>query len=102
MNPGTVCQRCACKCSQRFVFLPKKFWNIIINFLYEPWLQLRLQSEDYGKHLMGVEDLIQKHSLLESDIKVIGERVRTINGQADKFVIADFPEAGGRPLLTLS
>ena len=45
---------------------------------------------------MGVEDLLQKHSLLESDIKVIGERVRTINGQAEKFVVADFPDAGGR------
>ena len=44
---------------------------------------------------MGVEDLLQKHSLLESDIKVVGERVKTINGQAEKFVVADFPEAGG-------
>lgn len=61
-------------------------------------LQVRLQSEDYGKHLMGVEDLLQKHSLLESDIKVVGERVKTINGQAEKFVIADFPEAGGMSL----
>ena len=101
-NPGTVCHRCACKCSQKCVFLPKTFWNIILNSLYEPCLQLRLQSEDYGKHLMGVEDLIQKHSLLESDIKVIGERVRTINGQADKFVIADFPEAGGTSFIALS
>ena len=46
---------------------------------------MRLQSEDYGKHLMGVDDLLQKHSLLEADIKVIGERVKSVNGQADPF-----------------
>ena len=27
-----------------------------------------LLSEDFGKHLMGVEDLIEKHSLLVADI----------------------------------
>lgn len=26
---------------------------------------MRLLSDDYGKHLMGVEDLLQKHSLVE-------------------------------------
>ena len=34
---------------------------------------------------MGVDDLLQKHSLLEADIKVIGERVKSVNGQADPF-----------------
>lgn len=36
---------------------------------------------------MGVEDLLQKHSLLEADIKVIGERVKSVNKQADPFGI---------------
>lgn len=58
-------------------------------------IKARLQSEDYGKHLMGVEDLLQKHSLLESDIHIVGERVKTVNGQANRFVDADFPDAGG-------
>ena len=44
---------------------------------------------------MGVEDLLQKHSLLEADINVVGERVRSVNSQAEKFVEGDFPEAGG-------
>ena len=52
-------------------------------------------SEDYGKHLMGVEDLLQKHSLLEADINVVGERVKQVNGQAEKFVEGEFPEAEG-------
>lgn len=57
--------------------------------------QNRLGSEDYGKHLMGVEDLLQKHSLLEADINIVGERVKNVNGQAQRFVDNDFPDAGG-------
>ena len=52
-------------------------------------------SPDYGKHLMGVDDLLQKHSLLESDIRVIGDRVKAINAQAAKFVDCDFPDVPG-------
>ena len=44
---------------------------------------------------MGVDDLLQKHSLLESDIHVLGERVKTVNLQANKFVDGDFSEVGG-------
>ena len=41
-------------------------------------LKLRLLSDDYGKHLLGVEDLLQKHSLVEADINVLGERVKQV------------------------
>ncbi|XP_059173308.1 spectrin beta chain-like isoform X3 [Physella acuta] len=58
-------------------------------------IKLRLMSEDYGKHLMGVEDLLQKHSLLEADVNVVGERVSTVNSQAQKFITDDFSEIGG-------
>ena len=57
-------------------------------------------SEDYGKHLMGVEDLLQKHSLLEADINVVGERVKTVNSQASRFIDGDFSEVGGQCLGT--
>lgn len=57
--------------------------------------QLRLQSEDYGKHLLGVDDLIQKHSLLESDINVIGNRVETMTAEAQKYVDTEFPDVEG-------
>lgn len=39
-------------------------------------IKLRLLTDDYGKHLMGVEDLLQKHALVEADINVLGERVK--------------------------
>ena len=42
-------------------------------------LKLRLLSDDFGKHLMGVEDLLQKHSLVEADINVLGERVKQVH-----------------------
>lgn len=58
-------------------------------------VKVRLQSEDYGKHLMGVEDLLQKHSLLESDIAILGARVNTINAQAQNFVDAEFDDVEG-------
>uniref|UniRef100_A0A8C4NKB3 Spectrin beta chain n=1 Tax=Eptatretus burgeri TaxID=7764 RepID=A0A8C4NKB3_EPTBU len=48
-------------------------------------MKARLQSQDYGKHLLGVEDLLQKHALVEADISVQAERVRSVNGAAQKF-----------------
>ena len=61
--------------------------------------KVRLESEDYGYHLMGVEDLLQKHSLLEADVNVVGERVENVNGQAHRFIEDDFSEIGGEFLL---
>ena len=46
-------------------------------------LKMRLLSDDYGKHLIGVEDLLQKHSLVEADINVLGERVKQVMKQAN-------------------
>ncbi|XP_065158343.1 spectrin beta chain isoform X2 [Atheta coriaria] len=48
-------------------------------------LKARLLTDDYGKHLMGVQDLLQKHSLLEADINVLGERVKAIPAQSQRF-----------------
>ncbi|XP_042895897.1 spectrin beta chain [Parasteatoda tepidariorum] len=55
----------------------------------------RLLSKDYGKHLMGVEDLLQKHSLVEADINVLGERVKAVVQHSQKFVTEE--EHGYRP-----
>ena len=48
--------------------------------------QMSLQSEDYGKHLLSVQDLLEKCSLLEADIVTINERIKAINSQANKFI----------------
>ena len=49
-------------------------------------LKLRLLSDDFGKHLMGVEDLLQKHSLVEADINVLGERVKQVVQHSQRFL----------------
>lgn len=59
-------------------------------------LKMRLLSDDYGKHLMGVEDLLQKHSLVEADINVLGERVKAVVQQSQRFLDQEAAE-GYRP-----
>ncbi|XP_048483411.1 spectrin beta chain isoform X1 [Plutella xylostella] len=58
-------------------------------------IKMRLLTDDYGKHLMGVEDLLQKHALVEADINVLGERVKVVVGQSQRFLEAE--ELGYRP-----
>ncbi|NXQ27290.1 SPTN4 protein, partial [Alaudala cheleensis] len=44
-----------------------------------------LLSKDLGKHLLEVEDLLQKQGLLEADISAQAERVQALNAAALKF-----------------
>lgn len=53
------------------------------------FLQARLLSPDFGKHLLEVEDLLQKHSLLEKDIALQAERVQNASAAALKFANGD-------------
>uniref|UniRef100_A0A673BR35 Spectrin beta chain n=1 Tax=Sphaeramia orbicularis TaxID=375764 RepID=A0A673BR35_9TELE len=48
-------------------------------------MKMMLLSQDYGKHLLGVEDLLQKHALVEADIGIQVDRVRNVNSNAQKF-----------------
>lgn len=59
-------------------------------------LKARLLTDDYGKHLMGVEDLLQKHSLVEADINVLGERVKTVVQHLQRFLTEE-SAAGYKP-----
>ncbi|XP_063994705.1 spectrin beta chain, non-erythrocytic 5 isoform X3 [Diachasmimorpha longicaudata] len=45
-------------------------------------LQLNFQSTDVGPHLLGVEDLLQKHSLQELQVTALGETQRRLGRQA--------------------
>lgn len=63
-------------------------------------LQMLLLSQDYGKHLLGVEDLLQKHALVEADISIQADRVRNVNSNAQKF--ASDTEGATRRLYPLS
>lgn len=58
-------------------------------------LTARLKTEDIGRHLMGVEDLIHKHNLLEIDIRMVGTKIEEILREAQPFINSDFgPELG--------
>lgn len=59
-------------------------------------LKGRLLSEDYGTHLMGVEDLLQKHSLVEADINIVGDRVKSVSNQGEKFLAPEGPDGSGK------
>ncbi|KAK9391252.1 spectrin beta chain non-erythrocytic 2 [Crotalus adamanteus] len=54
----------------------------------------RLQSQDFGKHLHGVEDLLQIHALVEADIAAQAERVKAICAAAQRFAT---PGEGYKP-----
>lgn len=45
---------------------------------------------------MGVQDLLQKHSLVEADINILGERVKAVVQQSQKFLDQETTE-GFRP-----
>ena len=48
-------------------------------------LKLRPLRDDLGKHFMGVEELLQKHSLVENDINVLNEGVKQIVQHSQRF-----------------
>uniref|UniRef100_A0A8C7LH16 Spectrin beta chain n=1 Tax=Oncorhynchus kisutch TaxID=8019 RepID=A0A8C7LH16_ONCKI len=59
----------------------------IINWM--DGMKARLLSPDFGKHLLEVDDLLQKHALVEADITVQAERVHDSNAAALKFANRD-------------
>ncbi|XP_063736628.1 spectrin beta chain, non-erythrocytic 1-like isoform X2 [Eleginops maclovinus] len=57
-------------------------------------MKMLLLSQDYGKHLLGVEDLLQKHALVEADISIQADRVKAVSSNATRFSVGD---AGYKP-----
>ncbi|KAJ8266420.1 hypothetical protein GJAV_G00130220 [Gymnothorax javanicus] len=48
-------------------------------------MKVRLQSQDCGKHLHDVDDLLQTHTLVEADISAQAEQVRGVQAAALRF-----------------
>ncbi|XP_056139093.1 spectrin beta chain, non-erythrocytic 1-like isoform X2 [Lampris incognitus] len=65
--------------------LQKTFQDMVYMIDWMEDTQVQLLSKDFGKHLLEVDDLLQKHSLQEADITVQAERVETLNAAALKF-----------------
>lgn len=58
----------------------------------EFWLgevETLLSSEDYGRDLASIENLMKKHQLLEADIAAHADRVNEMNAQADSLLEAE-------------
>lgn len=57
-------------------------------------IEATFQSEDVGPHLLGVEDLLQKHSLSEMQITAaMGETVRKLTRQCQQYITPGQREA---------
>ncbi|XP_030854700.1 spectrin beta chain, non-erythrocytic 5 [Strongylocentrotus purpuratus] len=56
-------------------------------------IQVTLQSDERGKHLQAVEDLLQKQSLVDTQILTQGERINQVNVIADRCLKQDHPES---------
>ncbi|KAM9733521.1 spectrin beta chain, non-erythrocytic 4 isoform 2-T2 [Menidia menidia] len=65
--------------------LQKTFQDMVYMIDWMEDTQVQLLSKDFGKHLLEVDDLLQKHGLQEADISVQAERVETLNAAALKF-----------------
>uniref|UniRef100_A0A2K5W2X7 Spectrin beta chain n=1 Tax=Macaca fascicularis TaxID=9541 RepID=A0A2K5W2X7_MACFA len=66
--------------------LQKVFQDLLylMDWMEEMKVSVR-RSQDLGKHLTGVEDLLQLHELVEADIAVQAERVRAVSASALRF-----------------
>ncbi|XP_056289085.1 spectrin alpha chain, non-erythrocytic 1 [Pseudoliparis swirei] len=56
---------------------------------FDFWLsevEALLASEDYGKDLASVNNLLKKHQLLEADVSAHEDRLKDLNGQADSLM----------------
>ncbi|MBN3307478.1 SPTN4 protein, partial [Amia calva] len=65
--------------------LQKTFQEMVYMIDWMEDMQVQLLSKDFGKHLLEVDDLLQKHGLQEADIAVQAERVQTLNASALRF-----------------
>ncbi|XP_040262099.1 spectrin beta chain, non-erythrocytic 4 [Bufo bufo] len=70
---------------ERNLALQNVFQEMVYMIDWMDEMQVPLSSKDFGKHLLEVEDLLQKHSLLEADIAAQTERVNSLNQSAMKF-----------------
>lgn len=72
-----------------------------VGLLFVFGFQMLLLSQDYGKHLLGVEDLLQKHALVEADIAIQADRVKAVGTNATKFSVNNDGEQRGAGTLVL-
>lgn len=69
---------------KRFKTVKKK--KVLLYRYSELFFKGLLASEDYGKDLASIENLMKKHQLLEADITAHADRVNDMNTEADNLL----------------
>ncbi|KAK2104342.1 hypothetical protein P7K49_018198 [Saguinus oedipus] len=65
--------------------LQKLFQDMLHSINWMDEIKAHLLSAEFGKHLLEVEDLLQKHKLMEADIAIQGDKVKAITAATLKF-----------------
>ncbi|XP_072485705.1 spectrin beta chain, erythrocytic [Notamacropus eugenii] len=65
--------------------LQKLFQDMLHSIDWIDEIKVHLLSSEFGKHLLEVEDLLQKHKLMEADIAIQGDKVKAITSAALQF-----------------
>ncbi|XP_040831374.1 spectrin beta chain, erythrocytic [Ochotona curzoniae] len=65
--------------------LQKLFQDMLHSIDWMDEIKAHLLSADFGKHLLEVEDLLQKHKLMEADIAIQGDKVKAITAATLQF-----------------
>ncbi|XP_036111688.1 spectrin beta chain, erythrocytic [Molossus molossus] len=65
--------------------LQKLFQDMLHSIDWMDEIKAHLLSAEFGKHLLEVEDLLQKHKLMEADIAIQGDKVKAITASTLQF-----------------
>ncbi|XP_025775125.1 spectrin beta chain, erythrocytic [Puma concolor] len=65
--------------------LQKLFQDMLHSIDWMDEIKAHLLSAEFGKHLLEVEDLLQKHKLMEADIAIQGDKVKAITAATLQF-----------------
>ncbi|XP_046506805.1 spectrin beta chain, erythrocytic isoform X3 [Equus quagga] len=65
--------------------LQKLFQDMLHSIDWMDDIKAHLLSAEFGKHLLEVEDLLQKHKLMEADIAIQGDKVKAIIAATQQF-----------------
>ncbi|XP_003797442.1 spectrin beta chain, erythrocytic [Otolemur garnettii] len=65
--------------------LQKLFQDMLHSIDWMDEIKAHILSAEFGKHLLEVEDLLQKHKLMEADIAIQGDKVKAITTATLQF-----------------
>ncbi|XP_003499365.1 spectrin beta chain, erythrocytic [Cricetulus griseus] len=65
--------------------LQKLFQDMLHSIDWTDEMKAHILSAEFGKHLLEVEDLLQKHRLMEADIAIQGDKVKAITAATLQF-----------------